>query len=449
LVITLNKLVKNCYLDYYNEILPSYLDKINKLKNKDLKRLSEEDLFKEIDQIIKNWTCVTLKDHIRSEICFGITSALLESMVGEKQTLILLSGIEGNKLLETNFQLWKLAGQAPPQIADIIIRNEPGQSFTILEKSEGGQDYLEGVQRFLQEYGHRTSDEFELATPRWHEEPGKVLVMIRHYLQAKKANPIEHFETQKAKQAERVQEILGEYSGGVYRLFPFIKRMFLKSLKYSQIYSAMRETTKFYHLMEYAQLRRFLVELGVRFSKSENSGLKDKNDIFYLLPAELPLVLNRELNGTQVQQIISARKMEYKTNLSIQLPPVIFYDSLTRIGDPPAIISSGVFNGTPVSGGRVSGKVRIILNPDDFGKFEEGEILVAPRTDVGWTPLFFIAKALVMDTGNVLSHGAIIAREYGLPAIVNVKDASKILMDGQEIFVDGNEGNVYLSRVGE
>ncbi len=110
---------------------------------------------------------------------------------------------------------------------------------------------------------------------------------------------------------------------------------------------------------------------------------------------------------------------------------------------------SDILKGTPVSGGRVEGKVRIILNPSEFEKFQEGEILVAHRTDVGWTPLFFTAKALVMDIGNVLSHGAVIAREYGLPTVVNVKDASKILKDGQEIVVDGEEGKVYISKIDE
>ena len=122
---------------------------------------------------------------------------------------------------------------------------------------------------------------------------------------------------------------------------------------------------------------------------------------------------------------------------------------MDRLEEPIDIIASDVLKGTPVSGGRVKGKVKIILNPSEFRDFQVGEILVASRTDVGWTPLFFTAKALVMDTGNVLSHGAVIAREYGLPSVVNVKGASKILKNGQEIIVDGDEGKVYLSRMGE
>jgi pyruvate,water dikinase len=167
------------------------------------------------------------------------------------------------------------------------------------------------------------------------------------------------------------------------------------------------------------------------------------------MPQELRLIVQKNLNANRVRRLISKRKSDYKTNLSIQLPPAIFFDSLDSLDKSADLIDSDVLEGTPVSGGRVHGKVKIILNPSDFGKFQEGEILVSPRTDAGWTPLFFTAKALVMDTGNVLSHGAVLAREYGLPTVVNVTDASKILKNGEEIVVDGEEGKVYLSKAGE
>ncbi|MHC4461415.1 MAG: PEP-utilizing enzyme, partial [Planctomycetota bacterium] len=416
---------------------------------RELKQLSEKELVDEIEHLIRNSACITTRDHIYSEICFGITCALLKSLVGENQTSILLSGIEGNKLLETNLQLWLLAGKASPEVADIIINNKSGQVLGDLLKSKSGRDYLDRVQRFLQEYGHRTSDEYELATPRWYEEPAKVFEMIRHYLKAKQVNPVDHFEKQKTTRIALERRIIEDYSIGIHKLLPLERKLFLSALKFSQLYSALRETTKFYHLMEYAQLRRFLVELGMRFSDRETSGIEDKDDIFYLLPKELRLMVQNELSDVRVRQLISKRKSDHKMNLSIQLPPAIFSDSLDKLGEPADIMASDILKGTPVSGGRVEGKARIILDPSEFGKFQEGEILVAHRTDVGWTPLFFTAKALVMDIGNALSHGAVIAREYGLPTVVNVKDASKILKDGQKIVVDGEEGKVYISKTDE
>jgi pyruvate,water dikinase len=342
---------------------------IEETKNRELKQLSEKELVDEIEHLIRNWACITVRDHIYSEICFGTSCTLLKSLVGESQTTILLSGIEGDKLLETNFQLWTLASQASPEVADTIINNKPGQIIWNLLRSESGQDYLDRIQRFLQEYGHRTSDEYELATPRWHEEPAKVFEMIRHYLKAKEVNPVDHFEKQKITRTELERRLIEEYSSGIYKFLPVERKLFLFALKYSQLYSAMRETTKFYHLMEYAQLRRFLVELGMRLSGTEKSCIDDKDDIFYLLPKELRLIVQNELGDVRVRRLISKRKSDHKTNLSIQLPPVIFYDSLDRLGEPADIIGSDVLKGTPVSGGRVEGKVRIIHNASEFGVF--------------------------------------------------------------------------------
>ena len=442
-------LIIKCHTRYTKDVLPEYLKYIEELNNRELNQFSENELVDEIERLIKNWACITLRDHILSEICFETACMLLNFLVGEKETSILHSGIEGNKLLETNLQMWELAGQASPKVADIIIHNKKDQIVQNLQKTVSGREYLDRTKQFMEKYGHRTSDEFELSTPRWFEQPAKVFEMIQHYLKAKKVNPVDHFEKQKKIRIELEQRLIKEYSVGIYKLFPVERKWFLFALKYSQLYSAMRETTKFYHLMEYAQLRQFLVELGIRLSGKEKNGIEDKDDIFYLLTKELRPLVQNESSEVSIKQLISERKSDYKMNLSIQLPSVIFYDSLDKLGEPANILATDILEGTPVSKGRVKGKVKIILDPSEFGKFEEGEILVAPRTDVGWTPLFFTAKALVMDIGNVLSHGAVIAREYGLPAVVNVKDASKILKDGQEIVIDGEEGKIYISKSGE
>jgi len=195
-------LIKNCHNRYTESVLPGYLKYIEQMKDRDLEPLSDKDLVDEIERIIGNWACVTLKDHILSEICFETVSALLNYLVDEKQASTLLSGVEGNMLLETNFQLWVLANQASPEVADIIINNKSGQIVQNLRKSESGRNYLDRTQQFLQKYGHRTSDEFELSTPRWHEEPVKVFEMIQHFLKAKNTNPIDRFEKQKRTRIE-------------------------------------------------------------------------------------------------------------------------------------------------------------------------------------------------------------------------------------------------------
>jgi pyruvate,water dikinase len=104
-----------------------------------------------------------------------------------------------------------------------------------------------------------------------------------------------------------------------------------------------------------------------------------------------------------------------------------------------------VLHGVPASSGKMTGKARIITDPADSATFNKGEILVAPFTDPGWTPLFLTASALVMEVGGMMCHGAVVAREYGIPAIVGVKDALKRIHTGDEITVDGDLGRVVLS----
>lgn len=439
-------IIKNFHFVYDEKILPKYLRYIEKLENKDLKQLSDKELVHEIERLIQSWTRKTTKYHIYSEFCTEISYGLLKALVGEGLATTLLSGIEGNRLTETNIQLWKLSLQASPRIVDVILNNKPDQIQAKLLSTKEGRNYWSKMQQFLRIYGHRTFDEYELSTPRWQEDPNKIYVLIRNYLKAKEVDPIKHFEKQKTIRKELEHNIMSKFSIGVDKIFPLRRKLFKFALKHSQIYSPLRETTKFHHLMEYAQLRRFLIELGSRLAGKIYGALEEENDIFFLVPKELSLVIEGRLNRVQVRNLISRRKEDRNIKLSIQIPPLIFSDFLDKIDGKVAVKATDVLRGIPVSRGRAEGKAKIILSPSEFSNFKEGEILIAPTIDAGWTPLFLTAKAVVMDTGNVSSHGAIVAREFGLPTIVNVKDATKILKDGQEIIVDGDEGKIYLSR---
>ena len=109
-----------------------------------------------------------------------------------------------------------------------------------------------------------------------------------------------------------------------------------------------------------------------------------------------------------------------------------------------AAVSGKPMSGVGVASGRVTGTARLIRHPDEGGRLSPGEVLVAPSTDPGWTPLFLKAAALVMEAGGSLSHGAIVAREYGIPAVINVPGVMKVIKDGQTITVDGEEGKIFL-----
>jgi len=174
--------------------------------------------------------------------------------------------------------------------------------------------------------------------------------------------------------------------------------------------------------------------------------LKNEDDIFFLRYEEIVPVVQSNADF-DVHQVIMSRRAEYDKNSTVTPPDVVFgkFDPDNYI--PDAIDEQAQeLKGLGVSPGIATGKARVILRADTNEQLLAGEILVAPFTDPGWTPYFVPASAIVMDEGGVISHGSIVAREYGLPAVVNVGIATKIIKTGQKIQVDGNRGVVRILK---
>jgi pyruvate,water dikinase len=183
----------------------------------------------------------------------------------------------------------------------------------------------------------------------------------------------------------------------------------------------------------YAVIRRSLVELDTRYRLN--------NGIFYLLPEELP----RLLKGEDFAATIAARKRRRTLALSLEAPTVLFSDDLEAIGRPVPVTSTEVaLNGVPLSAGVVEAPALVLQEPLTDKIPAEGYILVCPSTDPAWVPLFVHAKGLIMETGGVLSHGAIVAREFGLPGVAGFPGITQQLQTGQRLRVDGVHGTVTI-----
>ena len=130
--------------------------------------------------------------------------------------------------------------------------------------------------------------------------------------------------------------------------------------------------------------------------------------------------------------------------LQIEVPDVIFSDALEDIGAPISTDTAETYVGVGVSAGVATGKARVLLTPVDVRPSDRDYILVCPSTDPAWTPLFLNAAGLVMERGGILSHGAVVAREYGVPAVANIPNATQHIVDGQTLQVDGNQGTVSI-----
>jgi pyruvate,water dikinase len=185
-----------------------------------------------------------------------------------------------------------------------------------------------------------------------------------------------------------------------------------------------------------------LLELGKKLA--DKGVLKNQDDVFFLRLEEIEPVA-RDKADFNIHQAIKDRRTEYDRNCLISPPDAIFGKF-----DPDKYVPESVdadvetLTGMPVSPGVTTGKARVILRADADQQVLAGEILVAPFTDPGWTPYFVTAAAIVMDQGGILSHGSIVAREYGIPAVVNVGSGTEIIKTGQTIEVDGNQGIVKI-----
>ncbi len=332
--------------------------------------------------------------------------AALQKCTDEASAAVLLQkligGLSDNLTVKTNEKLWQVAAG----------------EFTLAD--------------FLNEAGHRAVGEFELAQPRWREDSAYLEQVIASFRTSGATDTPQHYTLQKQReQREEAEESLAVLLTKHNR----VKKQIEQELAFTRRYMPFRETAKFYLMLGYEQIRRTLVELDKRYRL--DSG------IFYLIPDELPQLIN----GEDVCNIIAERKSQRELLLQIELPDVLFSDSLDSIGlrvSEKLTANSETYTGTGVSAGVAIGTARVLLNPADVLPTDRDYILVCPSTDPAWTPLFLYAAGLVMERGGLLSHGAVVAREYGVPAVVNIPDATRKISDGQELRVDGDQGTVSI-----
>jgi pyruvate,water dikinase len=272
---------------------------------------------------------------------------------------------------------------------------------------------------FCARFGHRGFQEMELAQPRWQEEEHALSRLVAGPV-ADQAAPPPDWKTTWDRIATEAQ------------LSSLQRTVLTGEVESLRTYLALRETGKHYLLVGYAQLRRILLELDSRFQLG--------GGIFYLLPSELP----RLSAGENLQQLIEERRRRRRIALSLEVPQVLFSDDLEAIGRPIPLASTEVLQGVALSSGVAEGEALVLTEPRAATLPAQPFILVCPTTDPAWMPLFVQARGLVMETGGVLSHGAIVAREFGLPAVAGLPEIHRRLRTGQRLRVDGGTGRVNL-----
>ena len=325
-----------------------------------------------------------------------------------------------------------------PEVIAYLQQVKDDNFLDELVKFDGGRETRDAICAYLNQYGMRCAGEIDITKPRWSERPTTLVSMI--------LSNIKNFETNAGKrifeQGRRIalkkeQELLerlqqlpdGEQKAQETKRMIDLIRNFMGYREYPKYGMISR-----YFVYKQALLKEAeqLVQLGV---------IHEKEDIYYLTFEELrEAVRTNKLD----YQIVSIRKDEYKFYEKLTPPRVITSDGETLSGEyRRENLPAQAIAGLPVSSGVIEGRARVVLNMEDAA-LEEGDILITSFTDPSWTPLFVSIKGLITEVGGLMTHGAVIAREYGLPAVVGVKNATKIIKDGQRIRVNGTEGYVEI-----
>lgn len=352
-----------------------------------------------------------------------------------------LRGLPNNVTTEMDLALWQFAMVIRDSGAAAVFEEASPQELA-RQYCTGGLPAVvhSGLSDFLARYGHRAVAEIDLGMPRWSDDPTHILGVLANYLKLDDPAlaPDRQF-AKAAREAEARIELLAAIAGS--RGGPAARvraRLVRGALRRTRMFAGLRELPK-YHIVEgMAAVRKQLAAVGAELAAAGRIGEAD--DIFFLDLAEA----HRALAGASLRELVAERRDAYDAEFGRRrIPRVLLSDGTepeALHGDGAGAVA-GVLSGTPASAGTVTAKARVILDPQG-AVLEPGEILVAPSTDPGWTPLFLTAGGLVMEMGGPNSHGAVVAREYGIPAVVGVPDATSIISTGQLITLDGGAGTV-------
>ena len=350
----------------------------------------------------------------------------------------LLTSTDKMESAQAALSFWELgrAARADPQLASPLARARDFDALrSQLADSTAGRAWLECWDQAMARHGHHCQAELDVAAPRWSERPDYVLGLVQGY-----AAGMDRGEpwVRRQERAQRRTQLLQETAE---RLGPLRRSIFRLVLAKARHGLALRENYKSEAIRVIAHIRRVLLELGRRLEARGH--LPVAQDVFFLSAEELPGLLRGA--DAQLPATLRRRKERDRRWRQLQPPAVVLgrYDPRTE-APAEAPTAQRLLKGLPVSAGVAEGPARVLLRADGPQKLLPGEILVAPYTDPGWTPHFLPAAGLVADMGGLLSHGSVVAREYGLPAVVNVGPATRIIRDGQRIRVDGDRGEVQL-----
>ena len=394
---------------FVEHVLPAYLQYVERERARNLAELDERQLLAELKarivRVLHDFGPQSLRPGFFGGLAYGRLEAWLQQIVGPAEGAALASdltrALEGDTTFEQDALLYDVAcGKA-------------------------------AMAEFLERFGHRATGEMELSQPRWREAPQYLELVIARWRNSATRTPVEIHTDNAARRcaAEReLPSVLRSWGGSSFR------EEIERDLAEARRLLPFRESGKHYLMQGYELIRSAIEDLARRWELG--------GDIYFLRREELR---RWPIESTQLKDQILKRRTRWQAMQRLELPDVIDSSQIDGLGLAQHVAFARELVGRAIASGLATGRARVVFDPLQ-SKLEQGDILVCPSTDPGWTPLFLSAGGLVIERGGVLSHGAIVARDFGIPAVA-CPHATRALRDGDRIRVDGNTGRVHvLSR---
>ena len=355
------------------------------------------------------------------------------------ETAAVLRGLPHNVTTEMDLALWQLARQvrADADAAETLRGTPPGQLAHSFHAGALPVTLQQGLAAFLRRYGHRAVAEIDLGVPRWADDPTYVLGVLANYLRLD--DPALAPDAVFARGAAEAEATIRALTARARRHGPARGALVGLALRRSRELAGIRELPKSCIVRALAAARAEIAAVGAQLA--DLGRLDAADDVFHLDLTEA----HQALDGADLRRLVARRKEAYGQELRRRRVPRVLLSDGTE-PEAAATLPGGddrILRGTPASAGVVTGVARVVLDPVG-ARLDPGELLVAPSTDPGWTPLFLTAGGLVMEMGGANSHGAVVAREYGIPAVVGVPRATEAIATGDRITIDGAAGSVTV-----
>jgi pyruvate,water dikinase len=347
----------------------------------------------------------------------GLLRKQLEKLGVDYEQLDLMAGMDSLHQYMPQFHLQRLNKQFR-QLDPAVQERIQATSYTEFLELTGIPAFQENVALFIQQFGHLSDSGNDFSSVPWRENPDLILQMIVSYIQpGERADSRLKFDQIPLRGGQRWK----------------VARIYEKA----RCYRLYREQISSMYTFGYGLFRDYYLALGDLLVR--NGVLAEKEDIFYLYEAEVITILSRGASTMDYASLVAQRKREMEQYRHVELPDIIYGDQ----PPPVQVAARQVLYGTPTSRGYYTGPVKNVRGLQEFSKLENGDVLVIPYSDVGWTPLFARAGAVIAESGGILSHSSIIAREYNIPAVVSVAGALQ-LKDNTRVTIDGYKGEIQV-----